>query len=126
MNRKLAFAIIGFLIGIVISLSISFGRNVTAINNLKEQINISEARNGMFEYQLTATDKELKGTKLKLTGANQKIESLQINNSAYRLFSEDIKGRYIRIYAYAQAAQLILKAQGIDYMYTELPLGESD
>jgi len=126
MNRKLAFAIIGFLIGIVISLSISFGRNVTAINNLKEQINISEARNGMLEYQLTATDKELKGTKLKLTGANQKIESLQINNSAYRLFSEDIKGRYIRIYAYAQAAQLILKAQGIDYMYTELPLGESD
>jgi hypothetical protein len=121
---KLSKIFIILLVGILLGLLYGIYESTHIINNLKAQVYQSEQRADLLSMTVVEQDKQIKDLQLEVTAKDQWIEQLQIDNDAYNLFASDIKSRYLKLYSYAQEAELILRANGIEFYYTELPVGE--
>lgn len=97
---------------IIIALCISIPRYY-------RQLDLLENRNKQLELQLEITVMELKNTQLELTGTYQQLEQVTIKFLADEVFIEDLQGRYLRLYSYANMAESILLANDIEFYKTE-------
>ena len=82
---------------------------------------LNQAKNTIesLKLQLGVKGIELKDTRDKLNAANKDIEFLTINYRADKLYIQELEGRYLKIYAYAQVAEAILIANEIDFRMIE-------
>ena len=81
------------------------------------------ARNSMLEIDSIEKSKIIKEQRNTITGLNQANESLNVRYTSDEMYIDELESRYLKIYGYAQTAELILLANGIEFRYTEYPLG---
>lgn len=76
--------------------------------NLKSQIK-------GLDLQLSVKCMELKDTKDELTGVYQQLENITIKYISNELYIGELESKYLSIYSYANCAESILLANGIEF-----------
>jgi uncharacterized protein YxeA len=97
--------------------------NVQLVKNIDAKNYQLQQRSEMLEMTVIEQAKQIKDLQRTITGLNQANESLNVRYTSDEMYIDELESRYLKIYGYAQTAELILLANGIEFRYTEYPLG---